>query len=67
MADSAPVVHIGENSPQQVAYKLMEKVATVERKSINSSSPDASGWSAADRAWILDTYAECLRATSGFR
>ena len=31
MADNT-VVHIGENSPEQVAFKLMEKVANAEDK-----------------------------------
>lgn len=67
MADSAPVVHIGENSPEQVAYRLLERVAGLERKSIHGSSDLSSGWTAADRKWLLDTYAECLTAAKGFR
>lgn len=66
MADPAPVVHIGENSPEQVAYKLMGHIADVERKSIHQSQP-TGGWTAADRKWILDTYAECLQAAKGYR
>ncbi|MCK1729696.1 hypothetical protein [Bradyrhizobium sp. 142] len=65
MADSAPVVHIGENSPEQVAYKLMERVADVERKSFHNQP--SSGWTTADRNWILDTYAECFQAAKGKR
>ena len=61
MADQ-PVVHIGENSPEQVAFKLMELIARVERKSF---FPEPSrGDTAADRQWILDTYAECRLAVS---
>jgi hypothetical protein len=60
MADtSAPVVHIGENSPEHVAYRLLMNVAFMEDKLIayggsNSTKPTA------DRKWLLDTYAECL-------
>jgi hypothetical protein len=30
MADAAPVVHNGENSPQQIAYKLLLLIAAKE-------------------------------------
>ncbi len=53
------VVHIGENSPQEVAYKLMDKIMTAEQKTLSSGDLHP-GWSHADRKWILDTYAECL-------
>jgi len=56
MAD-APVVHIGENSPQQVAYKLMERIAVSEGKVLYSSSTGGHP----DREWILSTYAQCLQ------
>jgi hypothetical protein len=55
MAD-APVVHIGENSPEQVAFNLMKAVLIAE-KQLNS----------ADRKTILDTYSECLDAVKGAR
>lgn len=51
MAD-APVVHIGENSPEMIAYRLLEHIANAEKKYLNN----------ADRKWLLDTYAECLEA-----
>ncbi len=54
MAD-APVVHIGENSREEVAYKLMLRIFKEEK--------DAKK----DRASILDLYAECLSAASGHR
>lgn len=62
MADAKPVVHIGENSPEQVAFKLMETIAAVERKSISGTDPSGlkAGWTKADRSWILRTYGECL-------
>jgi hypothetical protein len=52
------VVHIGENSPEHVAYKLMERIAEAEGKNLHRSSSDQHK---ADKAWILDTYAECIR------
>ncbi len=55
------VVHIGENSPQQVAYKLLHIVAKGEGKNISHTS------TAVDRKWLLDAYAECLQATMGNR
>jgi hypothetical protein len=54
MAD-APVVHIGENSPEEVAYKLMERIAFVEGKVLLGM-----GTARPDRKWVLDTYKECL-------
>jgi hypothetical protein len=47
MAD-VPVVHMGENSPEQIAFKLMEQIAIAE--------DGLKG----GRKGILDTYAECL-------
>jgi hypothetical protein len=58
MAES-PVVHIGENSPEHVAYELLEAIARVEGKVFHRNS---SGSATADRKWILDTYAECIKA-----
>lgn len=58
MADEA-VVHIGENSPEQVAYKLM-----IDLRSIENRYPEHQQ---ADRKWLLDTYAECLEAVKGHR
>lgn len=56
MADQAPVVHIGENSPQEVALKLLHFI----RASDSTSKVNA-------RAEVLDLYAECLQATMGGR
>ena len=47
-----PAVHIGENSPEYVAFRLLERIAMVENRGFNAGG--------ADRRWILDTYAECL-------
>ncbi len=55
------IVHIDENSPEQVAFRLMERVAGAENKNLTGSNKNA------DRAWILDTYAECFQAVVGER
>jgi hypothetical protein len=53
MAD-APVVHIGENSPEYVAFQLAEKIWNWEGH-------------AKDRAAFLNLYSECLHAVKGLR
>jgi hypothetical protein len=58
-----PASHIGENSPEQIAYKLFEEVARAE----DHSTKSIPGSTKPDREWILDTYAECLTAAKGFR
>jgi hypothetical protein len=63
MAD-APVLHNGENSPEYVAYRLLLNVAFVEDKKIAISGL-GSGSDKADRKWLLDTYAECLKTVRG--
>lgn len=55
---SDPVaVHFGENSQEQVAFKLMQNIAAVEQKEFHRA-----GHNPADRKWILETYRECLRS-----
>lgn len=54
MADNN-VVHIGENSPEQVAYKLMRDIARAEKKALDGAPPNSS------RDWILSTYKQCLK------
>jgi hypothetical protein len=56
-----PVAPTGENSPEQIAYRLMHEVATVERITIGAGDLQPK-WTRAGRAWILDTYQECLYA-----
>jgi hypothetical protein len=63
MSDAA-VVHIGENSPEFVAFRLMERIAYSEDKRIAGSKDERQK---PDRAWLLDTYAECLQATRALR
>ena len=62
MADE-PVVHIGENSPEHMAYRLLKDIALVEGKSFHRNP--TGDHETAERKWILDTYAECLRAVGG--
>jgi hypothetical protein len=49
MANNDTIVHINENSPEYVAYRLMHDVRMAEKSN------------AVDKKWILDTYAECIR------
>lgn len=56
MSDKA-VVHIGENSPEQVAFNLMRVIAHSEGLALAHSM---GGTKLPDRNWLLDTYAECL-------
>ncbi len=60
MTSEGPTIHIGENSPEEVALKLLRYIASVERKVLHTTTP-GSGEVPADRRWILDTYAECLK------
>jgi len=61
MADKSDI-HIGENSPEEVALKLFQMIAAVEKKSTTGSdeSEIKAGWTKADKAYILKTYGECL-------
>lgn len=61
MADKS-IVHIGENSPEEVALKLVQTIASIEGRSLHSQ-----GDHPADRKWLLDTYAECYFAVRGLR
>lgn len=56
MAD-APVVHIGQNSPEKIAYDLMLAVLQAEKVAHENRT----------RKQLLDTYAECLDAVRGSR
>ncbi len=64
MAD-APVVHIGENSPEEVAFKLLHVIAKCESKKLYVDKDNSS--QTADRKWILETYTECIEAVKGHR
>ena len=50
----APVVHIGENSPEQVAYRLMHHISLIENRDLSGG-----GNTPADREWILRTFDQC--------
>jgi hypothetical protein len=62
MAD-APVVHIGENSPENIAYKLMHDLMRAERRTFYHGTNDT----VADRAYTIALYSECLAAVRGYR
>jgi len=53
MADQT-VVHIGENSPEEVALKLFHIIANIENR-----QDFAGGENPMDREWVLRTYAQC--------
>jgi hypothetical protein len=55
MADNT-VVHIGENSPDEVAFKLMQVIANVENREMYGH-----GDNPVNREWILRTFAQCKR------
>lgn len=66
----APVTHVAENSPEEVALKLVNLIAIMEIKRLGpiwADSTVSEGETAADRKWLLDTYAECLEAVKGSR
>ena len=56
MAGSS-IIHIAENSPEHVAYKMMRDVFVIENKPFDNLTRDE----------YLDTYEECLEAVKGFR
>ena len=60
----APVLQVGENSPEYVAYRLMRDVLTEENNANHRSGQNAQK---PPRERILDTYAECLQTVRGNR
>ena len=56
-------IRVGENTPEQVAYKLTADIAAMEEKKMYASEKGET----AGRKWLLDTYAECLDAVLGRR
>lgn len=60
MSDST--IHIGENSPEQVAFKLLQIVMKAEKRTELPQLVGDAGRTLADRQYILDTYAECALA-----
>jgi hypothetical protein len=62
MADD-PIVKVGENSPEQVAFQLLRMVATIERVSLSGEpTPDLRP---ATKAWLLNTYTDCIHVVRG--
>lgn len=57
-----PTVHIGENSPEQVAYKLLELIASAEKRETYGH-----GDHPVTREWVLKTYEQCLAVVKGGR
>ena len=56
------------DSPESIAFRLLQRIAVVEGKSFNRSTNSASSKRVvADRNWILNTYAECLACVKGAR
>ena len=66
MSDMPSVLHMGEGSPEQIAYKLMLDVMKVENRVI-ANSATAGPHTPADRHYLLNTYHECLMAVRGKR
>jgi hypothetical protein len=52
-------VHFGENSQEKIAFDLLKVIAACENKAFFTRDL-ASGWTTADRNYILNTYAEIL-------
>jgi hypothetical protein len=65
MADASDV-RIGENSAEQITYRLLLAIAAAENKTV-WMGPSSAKNPAVDRKWLLDTYAECLDAVRGHR
>ena len=47
-------------TPEHIAYGLLAVIARVEGKALTTGSAGTNP----DRKWILDTFAECMEATS---
>jgi hypothetical protein len=55
-------VHMGEGSPENVAFKLFQEIAYAEDVNTHHGP---GGSKKPDQEWILDTYARCRRAVMG--
>ncbi|WP_428539099.1 hypothetical protein [Rhodopila sp.] len=62
MADQS-IIHSGENTQEQIAYKLFLHVVHADGKRLGGGTLAAT----IDRKDILDTYAECLQTAKGRR
>ena len=55
-----PSDHAVEDTAEHMAYRLFLHICNLETKNLHGDpSKDRT---LADRKWVLDTYAECLRA-----
>ena len=50
-----------QESREAVAFALLEIIGRYE----NKRQGEKEGWIRADREWVLRTYAQCLKVTSG--
>lgn len=50
-------VDIGRNSPEEVAFKLFDIIANVEKRELYGH-----GKNPVDREYVLRTYAQCVQA-----
>ena len=50
---------------EAIAYALMQDVMVAERHALAAAPME--GWRTADRAYLLDLYAECRKAVDGRR
>lgn len=64
MSEKPPTGADDNNTPQQVAYRLMLIIATAEKKHFNPVFKVPEGFTQVDRKWVLDTYAECIRTVT---
>ncbi|MEO9900350.1 hypothetical protein [Nisaea sp.] len=58
-------LHVGENTQEHIAFKLLEVVASVEQKNLfhYEGAPEKTP----TREWVLNTFAECLQAARSHR
>jgi hypothetical protein len=56
------IIHVHESTPEQIAYKLFEHI--LELEDVYVTRPSARSIPA-HRQYILDTYAQCIRAVRG--
>lgn len=54
------IVHVNENTQEHVAYRLFMDIAKAEGIVFVPDPPP--GYQTAERKWILETYAACLKA-----
>lgn len=49
---------MSDGTPERIAFELLQMIANVERKDL--VPPAGKDKTMADRAWILQTYADCI-------